>query len=79
MKTQTNYSLKYYSGNRLIETVMDSNPLPLIKWFKRQCELTTHKSGVLRIEKNDRKKIAGRNCDGILTKIPGTQKTAVVN
>ena len=50
MKKQQMYSLKYYSGDRLIETVMSSKPLPLVKWKKREC-LHTHKSGELKIER----------------------------
>tara|TARA_R110002167_G_scaffold110087_4_gene280366 strand:- start:23827 stop:23985 length:159 start_codon:yes stop_codon:yes gene_type:complete len=44
------YSLKYYSGQRLIETVMHSKPLALVKWKKRDC-LSAYRSGDLRIEK----------------------------
>ena len=50
MKQQQMYSLKYYLGKRLIETVMSSKPLPLILWKKKQC-VTTHKNGTLVIEK----------------------------
>jgi hypothetical protein len=50
MKKQQMYSLKYYSGKRLIETIMHSNPLSLVKWKKREC-LSTHRNGELRIEK----------------------------
>ena len=44
------YCLKYYSGERLIETVMNSNPLALCKWKKKQC-FSAYRSGDLRIEK----------------------------
>ena len=52
MKAKKNemYSLRYYSGQRLIETVMHSKPIALCKWKKRQC-MSTHRSGELRIEK----------------------------
>lgn len=44
------YCLKYYSGERLIETVMSSNPLPLVKWKKKKC-FSAYKNGKLKIEK----------------------------
>lgn len=50
MKKQQMYSLKYYSGQRLIETIMHSNPLPLVRWKKKQC-MSQYRSGELRIEK----------------------------
>ena len=49
-KKQQMYSLRYYSGQRLIETIMQSNPIALCKWKKKQC-ISTHRSGELRIEK----------------------------
>lgn len=69
MKTVQMYSLKYYTGGRLIETIMHSNPLPLVKWKKKQLEMSTHNIGELKISKIDefRKKIAGKNSDGIFS------------
>jgi len=50
MKNQNLYCLRYYSGNRLIETIMVSKPIALCKWKMNQLKSTTHRTGVLRIE-----------------------------
>ena len=47
-KKEKMYSLKYYSGKKLIEIVMHSKPLALIRWKKKQC-FSSHRSGELRI------------------------------